>query len=1200
MQHQQLQQQQMLLYQQQQMQLLQQQQHQQHQQHGLAGGAVGGGSGFAAPGLALVPAAGALPTLLPQQPSSLMQPGYGSPSAGARAASFSGPSGTAGAQQLHAPQGRRNLASMVRLDFIKPNDLGNFESTFLSCAPSPSGQVSAMAARNVFLKSQLPEDVLARVWELASVARQPTLSFPEFAVAMFLIRLRMSGQELPPTLPDNVRSQIQSSMAAVAMGLQQPAVATPPSVAANLLGGLGMTPSASAPGYQQSSLGGFSSPLQPQSADASLRPSPSVMTRAPSTSFGLGTPTSSGSPGMERSSSAAATSGWAISSQEKAGYDAIFKVWDPNNTGFLDGDRARRLFVQSGLPDNILAQVWNLADIQGSGKLNPYEFAVAMHLLHRKKAGNDLPTKLPANLVPPSSRDLDSMANLMKSQVMNDIVKSKQRQLEGGSRLGSQSSLADDPLFGGFGSGRPSLSKPPKEIEEAERARITDAIEDRRKDIASLTHRLEASKQAVKDIQREVDRRRRSAEQVLEDIVFEERSKSGLIDRVRSTFGSSSGGSSANANAELEKRKATASILERDAASLEQEIAAVAEECRTLSRMVADKKSDKAQENSRKNQSSGGDDIASRAAALLAARMAALGVSAPSSMALPSVSSSSFSSPAVGSSNLSADLDKIQSEKSTRDNEIDSALSRTRLLSAQVRASVQRATLPVAVTGSDAVARVLASLKGWEPSLDDRLRYEDGVGIKSKEVRDLIESFKRRLSGGTAGTGAVTGTTGGHQARVEAALQPTALLPDSFSVGAFASGGGAQTDASAKFPDLDALNGPTPFGSFSVTANTFSAPSASDPFSFGSTASGANKPNSGASPAPTPFGNWTDPSQPSQQQDFDRVPFGRPWQTTVEVARTDARAEPLLTAATPSAAVSVTATEPSSRVASLSSDIDFGVSRESGTTSSTLSSTKAMVLDAVAAAQASIRAAKERAAGYNKAAASPVVSTPSLGSPVPGPTPTVTERKDEALPPSNPFGTIKPVTPAVVSGGPTGVSSLNPFAKSPPATTTSLPEPTTATNPFAAFGASGTSARAPPSSAAAVKPQLQHSGDDDFSKAIQKIRAQEAQAGYSVGASGELTKEAKISSAPTQSALDSVCELRLGAKAALDPDVTAGARSAMEQIRALLRRRLIVRQTCREKVDPSRRLRKVSIRLARGPPLLLTAMGKLHPLHRPQ
>ena len=42
---------------------------------------------------------------------------------------------------------------------------------------------------------------------------------------------------------------------------------------------------------------------------------------------------------------------------------------------------ARDVFLQSGLPNSTLAQVWNLSDANQSGSLNCTQFVLAMHLL---------------------------------------------------------------------------------------------------------------------------------------------------------------------------------------------------------------------------------------------------------------------------------------------------------------------------------------------------------------------------------------------------------------------------------------------------------------------------------------------------------------------------------------------------------------------------------------------------------------------------------------------------------------------------------------------------------------------------------------------------------------------------------------------------------------------------------------------------
>ena len=62
------------------------------------------------------------------------------------------------------------------------------------------------------------------------------------------------------------------------------------------------------------------------------------------------------------------------------------------------------MFLQTGLPQNILAHIWNLCDMRQEGKLNPEQFALAMYLVQQKQAGKDPPAQLTPDMVPPSMR----------------------------------------------------------------------------------------------------------------------------------------------------------------------------------------------------------------------------------------------------------------------------------------------------------------------------------------------------------------------------------------------------------------------------------------------------------------------------------------------------------------------------------------------------------------------------------------------------------------------------------------------------------------------------------------------------------------------------------------------------------------------------------------------------------------------------
>ncbi|GAV26973.1 hypothetical protein PMKS-000434 [Pichia membranifaciens] len=141
---------------------------------------------------------------------------------------------------------------------------------------------------------------------------------------------------------------------------------------------------------------------------------------------------------------------WAITKQEKLIYDNIFKQWDKEKNGFVTGDVAIGVFTKSGLSFGDLERIWTLCDQGNKGKLNRDEFAVAMHLIYRRLNGFDIPSYLPPELVPPSSKVLettvDSIKDQLKKQASNGGVGSSLNVKPGVTRSGTTYKNDDDSI----------------------------------------------------------------------------------------------------------------------------------------------------------------------------------------------------------------------------------------------------------------------------------------------------------------------------------------------------------------------------------------------------------------------------------------------------------------------------------------------------------------------------------------------------------------------------------------------------------------------------------------------------------------------------------------------------------------------------------------------------------------------------------
>jgi epidermal growth factor receptor substrate 15 len=98
-------------------------------------------------------------------------------------------------------------------------------------------------------------------------------------------------------------------------------------------------------------------------------------------------------------------SDWLITPQEKAHFDSIFATVDTARAGSISGDQAVLFFTNAQLPEDVLAQIWDLADIDADGQLTKDEFAVAMYLVRLQRIRKEpLPSVLPPALIPPSMR----------------------------------------------------------------------------------------------------------------------------------------------------------------------------------------------------------------------------------------------------------------------------------------------------------------------------------------------------------------------------------------------------------------------------------------------------------------------------------------------------------------------------------------------------------------------------------------------------------------------------------------------------------------------------------------------------------------------------------------------------------------------------------------------------------------------------
>ena len=88
-------------------------------------------------------------------------------------------------------------------EWVVSKERYNFDSTFESLGPI-NGKISGAVAKNEMTKSRLPNSVLGKVWKLSDLDKDGMLDADEFALAMYLINLKLEGTELPNELPNHL------------------------------------------------------------------------------------------------------------------------------------------------------------------------------------------------------------------------------------------------------------------------------------------------------------------------------------------------------------------------------------------------------------------------------------------------------------------------------------------------------------------------------------------------------------------------------------------------------------------------------------------------------------------------------------------------------------------------------------------------------------------------------------------------------------------------------------------------------------------------------------------------------------------------------------------------------------------------------------------------------------------------------------
>jgi len=236
---------------------------------------------------------------------------------------------------------------------VGEEELSQYRAIFVKVDPDGSGFADNGEAKVIFEKSQLPMDVLSRIWQMSDFDGDGRLALSEFLCAMALVKRCTEGAELPPRPPEELLASLGGASGAPGSGV-----------------GGGVAAGALAP-----------------------MPTPA--------------PQGTGSGGAGAGAGAALP--WAPDAQELESHRTFFGRFAAGSPPSVGHGEVKGFFESSELPTAQLALVWQFSDVDADGRLSMGEFACAMTLISRLRQGAAMPAALPEELVQLASGDGTSL-----------------------------------------------------------------------------------------------------------------------------------------------------------------------------------------------------------------------------------------------------------------------------------------------------------------------------------------------------------------------------------------------------------------------------------------------------------------------------------------------------------------------------------------------------------------------------------------------------------------------------------------------------------------------------------------------------------------------------------------------------------------------------------------------------------------------